>query len=230
MKKFLLSFLFVVVFFTHVETTTHSEIDKDEKEEVNIEVLVENISDDDPYIQEHLSLYLDSVFYSNLDTLKVELKRREGYREYPYSCSAGHRTVGHGHVIQKGDNFTYPMSRETADSLLAIDVIKRAKYIKGNNPSLNGMRLLTITAFCFNTGCGFYDRSTLREYVDNNMSIDTIIPKYAYYKSAKTGNMVRSEWLYQRRLYELELYNRGVEIERKRIEDLKLHMVLSTLN
>jgi lysozyme len=35
----------------------------------------------------------------NLDHTKETLKRHEGYRNFPYSCSAGHTTIGWGHNI-----------------------------------------------------------------------------------------------------------------------------------
>jgi len=45
-----------------------------------------------------------------------------GHAERPYRCPAGHMTIGWGHKILKGEDFSLPMSRRYADDLLLQDI------------------------------------------------------------------------------------------------------------
>ena len=48
----------------------------------------------------------------------------------PYTCPAGKRTVGWGHVMRSDDCFTYPLTEERADGILRRDLERLARPIR----------------------------------------------------------------------------------------------------
>lgn len=54
----------------------------------------------------------------NLERLKEELKRDEGFRARVYDCSAGKKTVGYGHNLEDAD-----MPKDVAEKLLEHDML-----------------------------------------------------------------------------------------------------------
>lgn len=78
--------------------------------------------------------------------LKDRLIRYEGTKEYqrtlgyyrndkfyPYKDSLGYLTVGYGHLVQKGEDFTNGISAIDADILLAKDIDKAKKQLSTLN-------------------------------------------------------------------------------------------------
>ena len=78
--------------------------------------------------------------------LKARLWKYEGdqqyqtykgyYRQgkyYPYKDSLGFLTVGAGHLVQKGEDFTNGISQNDADILLAKDIDKAKKHLSTLN-------------------------------------------------------------------------------------------------
>ncbi|NBF33838.1 glycoside hydrolase family protein [Klebsiella pneumoniae] len=78
--------------------------------------------------------------------LKERLIRYEGTKEYqrslgyyrndkfyPYKDSLGYLTVGYGHLVQKGEDFTNGISAIDADILLAKDIDKAKKQLSTLN-------------------------------------------------------------------------------------------------
>lgn len=62
----------------------------------------------------------------DLEKLKAELRRDEGYRCYVYRCSTGHRTIGYGHMDDGMPDGTV-CSRETAEAWLEEDIKKATR-------------------------------------------------------------------------------------------------------
>ncbi|EJD6390027.1 glycoside hydrolase family protein, partial [Klebsiella pneumoniae] len=52
---------------------------------------------------------------------------------YPYKDSLGYLTVGYGHLVQKGEDFTNGISAIDADILLAKDIDKAKKQLSTLN-------------------------------------------------------------------------------------------------
>ena len=93
-----------------------------------------------------------------LDTIK----KHEGYRAYPYYCMANVLTVGYGHTIKEGDSFSYPMSLQTADSLLRADFDKAINYVE-RTTNLEHLQKLAIAHFVYALGSGRFSNSTLKK-------------------------------------------------------------------
>jgi lysozyme len=58
----------------------------------------------------------------NLEKLKAELRRDEGFRQQVYLCTSGKKTIGYGHNLEAhGEDAEY-ISRETAEEWLQEDI------------------------------------------------------------------------------------------------------------
>ena len=135
------------------------------------------------------------------------LKWHEGYRAVPYYCMAGVLTIGHGHRIKKGEHFDYPMSRETADSLLKADLNAAIEYVK-RTTDLEHTQLLAIGHFVYALGSKRFNESTLKQRIMANEPIDNEIVKWVHIRTKK--GIIKSEYLYDSRIMELNLYNLNV--------------------
>jgi len=75
-------------------------------------------------IKERLRIYEGSLEYQ-----KFKGYYRSG-KFYPYKDSEGFMTVGYGHLIQKGENFSTGLSPIEADVLLAHDIEKAKSNLR----------------------------------------------------------------------------------------------------
>ncbi len=76
----------------------------------------------------------------DLDKLRSELKRDEGIRLRAYTCSAGHRTIGHGHNLSaRGLDHIKACTLEQARAWLEQDMIQATKVAKKLFPSFNDL-------------------------------------------------------------------------------------------
>ena len=135
------------------------------------------------------------------------IKEHEGFAGGKvYVDVAGIRTIGYGHVVLKTDNFTGKISRKTADQLLRKDFDKAIKAAE-RETDLTGYKKIAIAHFIFAKGIGNYLRSHLSTLVADSKPIDEELKKWCYYRNTK-GNMVRSEYSYNIRLWEIEMFNK----------------------
>lgn len=85
-------------------------------------------------------------------------KMYEDFRAYPYYATEaekkeGKQTVGYGHVILKGESFTYPMTKEFANQLFLKDLNKHiAKIYTKIKVKLTQNQFDALCDFSFNAG------------------------------------------------------------------------------
>lgn len=87
-----------------------------------------------------------------MDELKEQLKRHEGFRQFPYKCSEGYTTVGFGRNLD-----TVGISEEEAEMLLNGDINKAWKELRRVFPeawNLTQNRLNVLLNMIFNLGAG----------------------------------------------------------------------------
>lgn len=91
----------------------------------------------------------------DIDKLKEELKRDEGYRDHVYRCTTGHKTIGYGHMDDSMPDGT-TCTRERAEKWLEWDIAKAiltAKgYISGIYDNLSDARQRALVNLAFNMG------------------------------------------------------------------------------
>jgi len=91
------------------------------------------------------------------------VKEREGFFERQYICPAGKTTIGYGHVIQPGERFTEPISRQLGEELLRGDLaVAEAAVARLVTAALNENQFSALVSFTFNVGQGNLEESTLR--------------------------------------------------------------------
>ena len=86
----------------------------------------------------------------------------EGFEPTPKPCPAGKPTVGHGHVVQAGESFPRPLTREEARDLLLRDLESAERAVERlvRVPLTDG-QFAALASFTFNLGGGALADSTL---------------------------------------------------------------------
>ena len=105
------------------------------------------------------------------------IKREEGFRAYPYLCSAAYWTRGYGEVLRAPDGrmltskdpapAVAPVTKEEAAAYLHNHLIPRymAATLRLCGADLNDNQLSALTSFTYNLGSGALRASTLRKKV-----------------------------------------------------------------
>lgn len=90
------------------------------------------------------------------------VKRSEGYSATPYTCPAGHPTIGYGHRIRAGEVFGEPLSPAQAEDLLRADLAEAAAAVERLVAvPLNDDQFAALVDFAYNLGAGNLQKSTL---------------------------------------------------------------------
>lgn len=119
--------------------------------------------------------------------------RFEGFSSKPYICPAGYLTVGYGHLVKPGEDFSLGISQAEAHGLLERDV-------QGSCNAVN--RLVTVpleqcqfdalVSFVYNLGSGSFQRSTLRQKLNREdyESAANEFSKWVYARGVKLAGLV----------------------------------------
>ncbi|MBP5372450.1 MAG: lysozyme [Bacteroidales bacterium] len=91
------------------------------------------------------------------------IKRYEGCRLRAYLCPAGVPTIGYGHTagVKIGDVITGIQAEE----LLKNDVRPIEAFLSRQGLTLTQNQFDALVSFCFNCGCGAFQRSSLRKAI-----------------------------------------------------------------
>lgn len=119
--------------------------------------------------------------------------RFEGFSSKPYICPAGYLTVGYGHLVKPGEDFSLGISQAEAHRLLERDV-------QGSCNAVN--RLVTVpleqcqfdalVSFVYNLGSGSFQRSTLRQKLNREdyEGAANEFSKWVYARGVKLAGLV----------------------------------------
>lgn len=135
----------------------------------------------------------------------------EGFRARPYICPAGKKTVGFGHVMQKGKQYPATITMEEAKTLLREDV-KTAEAVVNSavKVPLNQNQFDALVSFVFNLGGGALRRSTLLKILNQGEYIKAAIEFKKWNKARVNGRTVVLPGLVKRRERESDLFTRPV--------------------
>lgn len=93
----------------------------------------------------------------------------EGLRLQLYYCSAGKTTIGYGHQVLPGEDFSAGITKEKAKELLKVDLKKAENAVnRFVKIKLNQNQFDSLVSFCFNVGKGNFLGSTLLKLVNAN--------------------------------------------------------------
>ena len=87
----------------------------------------------------------------------------ESFRARFYLCSGKAKTIGYGHVLEKGEKIKEPLSRADAVTLLKYDLCEAEMHVSRLiDVDLKQCEFDALVSFVFNIGGGAFERSTLR--------------------------------------------------------------------
>lgn len=153
------------------------------------------------------TLYLTKIVY--IDTLDrfseaiKHLKEYEGFRSDLYYDVDGSRTIGYGHHLKSNEHYS-SITEEQATRILIADLKSKIEYVE-KHTDLRGNKSLALGLFAFNVGTG-----NLMTAINNGLLNNiTKITDYCHYSIVENGVKItkRSDKLYERRKFELYLYN-----------------------
>jgi RHS repeat-associated protein len=133
------------------------------------------------------------------------IMRFEGWSARQYPDQTGHPTIGFGHLIQPGETFPEPLTREQGIALLCLDI---ARIV---NPALDLIsvpleqhQVDALASFIFNVGNGAFGSSTLLILLNqgNYDAVPGQLARWVYSNGQRLSGLVR------RRAEEAALFGR----------------------
>lgn len=131
------------------------------------------------------------------------IEEQEGCELEVYKDVAGYPTIGVGHLIKKGEDFSNGITIEEAYTLLHKDLLPTAASImRLIKVPLSNNQYTALLSFTFNLGGGALQRSTLRSRLNREEYVGAAqeFPKWCW----AGGRKIRG--LYLRRLREQKLF------------------------
>ncbi|MGV2432280.1 MAG UNVERIFIED_CONTAM: lysozyme [Rickettsiaceae bacterium] len=121
------------------------------------------------------------------------IKSFESFSAKTYLCPAGFPTIGYGHRIIDGANYT-SISKKEASLLLINDLNMVEKTIERNiDITLSQNQFDALCSFIFNVGASAFQRSTLRQkinYLSSNNEIANEFERWVYAGGRKLSGLV----------------------------------------
>lgn len=135
------------------------------------------------------------------------LKSFEGYVGHPYLDAAGIPTIGYGHVIRSGEDFSRGVTIAQAEDILRADVGDAEAAVNRNvMVDLNAHQFDALVCFAFNVGSGALASSTLLRLV-NQQRWDECPPHFLEWCKVKSnGQLLENAGLKKRRAREAALF------------------------
>src|SRR5438309_1844447 len=90
------------------------------------------------------------------------IKQHEGYSDKVYKDRAGNPTIGYGHLIKEGEDFSKGITKEQATALLAQDVKGAVAAVNDKlNVKVSQTKFDALVDFTYNLGAKNLGKSTL---------------------------------------------------------------------
>lgn len=121
-------------------------------------------------------------------------------------------TIGYGHLIKSGENFTKGISEAKATELLRADIATAERAVRDNiTVSLSQNQFDALTSLAYNIGTKNFADSTVVKYINNPTFHSTVYQNLeSAWKAWNRSHGEISNGLINRRQNEWNLYNRGI--------------------
>ncbi len=129
------------------------------------------------------------------------IEQEEGLRLHVYLDSVGRPTIGYGHLILPGENFSTGLTQAAAEQLLHKDVAVAEEAVNKHAPNANQNQFSALCDFAYNLGTG----SLAQMLAHGFDQIPNQILKWDH-----AGGKELSD-LKKRRMAELQLFNTPVQ-------------------
>jgi lysozyme len=142
--------------------------------------------------------------YRKVSAIGIALiERFEGFSPNVYKCGGGYDTIGIGHLVKSGEDWSQGITKDQAREVLAKDLLSAERAVlRLTRVPLSDGQFDALVSFVFNLGSGCYQRSTLRKKVNREEHLDAA-NTFWMYRRAK-GKILKG--LVLRREAERELY------------------------
>ena len=121
------------------------------------------------------------------------IKSWEGCVLKPYQDEAGYWTIGWGHLIVEGENFS-EITSERADAILEVDLLQAESAVERLiSVPLTDNQFAALVSFTFNLGPGALERSTLRKVLNRGeyQAAAEEFPKWCYAGGHKSAGLLK---------------------------------------
>lgn len=133
------------------------------------------------------------------------IQRHEGYSTTIYGDSAGYPTIGYGHLIKTGEDFSAGITREQASELLLQDTKTAVDAVNAKvTINLTQSQFDALVDFTYNLGAGALNRSTLLKHLNSGMPV--LLRNFTDWNRA-AGKAIPG--LTRRRTEEFNLFSKG---------------------
>lgn len=133
------------------------------------------------------------------------IQRHEGYSATIYGDSAGYPTIGYGHLIKTGEDFSAGITREQASELLLQDTKTAVDAVNAKvTINLTQSQFDALVDFTYNLGAGALNRSTLLKHLNSGMPV--LLRNFTDWNRA-AGKAIPG--LTRRRTEEFNLFSKG---------------------
>lgn len=152
-------------------------------------------------------VFSDSSSTNNLYELAIAfIKKHEGFAGGKlYRCVAGYLTIGYGHVVRVGEEFTEPISRQQADRMLRRDFNRCMQLARHNTNNLQPCQLIAVSHFIYSKGIGKFKRSRLKILIDSGYDPSEEFLKWCKYHTPD-GKIITSNYSLKIRKWEVDMY------------------------
>jgi lysozyme len=133
------------------------------------------------------------------------IQRHEGYSDKVYNDSVGYPTIGYGHLIKQGEDFSGGITQERASQLLSQDTKTAVDSVSNKVPaSLSQPQFDALVDFTFNLGGAAFGQSTLLKNINSGKTV--VIENFTDWNHAG-GKVIAG--LTKRRTDEFNLFSQG---------------------
>lgn len=141
------------------------------------------------------------------------LKQLEGYSENVYRNGGGRETIGYGHLVRAGEDWSGGITESEATALLRKDIAKAEYAInKMVTHPLNQNQFDAIAIWTFNLGSGNLEKSTLLKRLNsgNHQDVPNQLMRWVHVKHKDTGKVEVLKGLVKRRQAEVDLWKKPI--------------------
>jgi GH24 family phage-related lysozyme (muramidase) len=150
------------------------------------------------------------------DDIKDSLKTSEGFEAKPYNDSAGHCTIGYGHLLHKGactdedfENHKDGWTEDYANKVFDKDIIEHEEDVKKHvKVDLTQGEYDALVHFAYNIGGDEFKNSTLLEKLNAGDYNSVPEEMRRWINITVNGKKQESEGLKKRREREIEMYKK----------------------
>lgn len=118
-------------------------------------------------------------------------------------------TIGYGHLIKPGENFSGGITERVATELLRADIAATERAVQNNiTVPLMQNQYDALVIFAYNIGANNFAKSTVVKYINNPNFHSTVYPNLeSAWRAWNRTNGTVSKGLIKRRQRELDLFN-----------------------